>query len=322
VEKILHLVNRQGVGLEVGASHNPIVPKKEGFKVHILDHACAAELREKYRGHNVNIDNIEEVDFVWRGEPLDELIGKTGAYDFIIASHVIEHTPDLISFLSQCEKLLKPSGVLSLAIPDKRYCFDYFRWPSSTGDVLQANLDRRTRHAPGVVFDHVSSAVKLGGAIAWGKESAGDLTFLHSLEEAIAALHRSKDSDDYIDVHHWRFTPSSFRLVLSDLSALGLIGLVVQCEFETIGSEFYVTLGKEKSSRPIEDRLKLVDLVVSEIAESIDLVSAGQRQLERVEMSDLRNEVACLKQSIAAIYDSRSWRITRPLRAFRRFFLG
>jgi predicted SAM-dependent methyltransferase len=269
VEKILHLVDRQGVGLEIGPSHNPVAPKKAGFDVEILDHASAAELREKFRGHGVNIENIEEVDYVWRGEPLDQLIGKTGAYDYIIASHVIEHTPDLVSFLVQCEKLLTPAGVLSLAIPDKRYCFDYFRWPSSTGDVLQANLERRIRHAPGVVFDHVSSAAKLGGAIAWAKESAGDLTFLHSVDEAIAAWHQSKDSDVYIDVHHWRFTPSSFRLILSDLAALGLTGLVEKCEFATTGCEFYVTLGKGKSGRAKCDRMQLVKLVMHEIAESI-----------------------------------------------------
>jgi SAM-dependent methyltransferase len=138
-DKVFHLLDKTGLGLEIGPSHNPIAPKKKGFNVHILDHVSRAELRNKYQGHGVNLDNIEEVDFVWHGEPLQRLIGQIGCYDWIIASHVIEHVPDFISYLQQCEELLKPYGILSLVIPDKRYCFDYFSSSSSTGNML-ANL--------------------------------------------------------------------------------------------------------------------------------------------------------------------------------------
>ena len=95
-EIVFHLLDKKGLGLEIGPSHNPIASKKNGFNVHILDHASATELRNKYQGHGVNLDNIEEVDFVWHGEALQGLIGKTGCYDWIIASHVIEHVPDLV----------------------------------------------------------------------------------------------------------------------------------------------------------------------------------------------------------------------------------
>ena len=74
-EKALVMINRNGLGLEIGPSYNPIAPKKLGFNVHILDHSNAEELCAKYRGHGVNLANIEEVDFVWGGEPLCQLIG-------------------------------------------------------------------------------------------------------------------------------------------------------------------------------------------------------------------------------------------------------
>ena len=163
IDKALHMIDRKGFGLEIGPSLNPVAPKKAGFNVEILDHATAEELRMKYQHLPARIDNIDAVDYVWKGEPLDELIGAQGRYDYIIASHVIEHVPDLVSFFSQCTTLLKPDGVLSLVIPDKRYCFDYFRWPSSTGDLLQAFTEKRIRHNPGTVFDHVSNRVKMGG---------------------------------------------------------------------------------------------------------------------------------------------------------------
>jgi len=86
------------------------------------------ELRAKYTNHGVDLAKIEEVDYVWQG--FSQFIGAT-KFDWIIASHVIEHVPCVISFLRDCESVLKPDGVLSLAIPDKRRCFDKLREKSS-----------------------------------------------------------------------------------------------------------------------------------------------------------------------------------------------
>lgn len=47
VAKIMHGLKKDGLGLEIGPSHNPIAPKKAGYNVHIVDHASAEELRAK-----------------------------------------------------------------------------------------------------------------------------------------------------------------------------------------------------------------------------------------------------------------------------------
>ena len=96
------------------------------------------KLRDKYKNANVAIDRIEEVDYIWRGERLDELVQSRHCYDWVIASHVIEHVPDIVSFLIGSEQVLKPGGVLSLVIPDKRLCFDHFRPLSTTGEMLDS----------------------------------------------------------------------------------------------------------------------------------------------------------------------------------------
>jgi 2-polyprenyl-3-methyl-5-hydroxy-6-metoxy-1,4-benzoquinol methylase len=101
--------------------------KKQGFQVHVLDHCDKEALMKKYRRHEIAVENIEEVDFVWDGRPYTKLIGRRHIYDWIIASHVLERTTDLIGFLNDCDSLLKKAGVLSLAVPDKRYSFDHFR---------------------------------------------------------------------------------------------------------------------------------------------------------------------------------------------------
>lgn len=86
------------------------------------------------------------------------MIGKADCYDWIIASHVIERVPDLISYLQQCEALLKSDGILSLVIPDKRYCFDYFSSSSSTENMLDAYAEKTGAAATG----YIAEPLKIG----------------------------------------------------------------------------------------------------------------------------------------------------------------
>lgn len=218
---------KAGPGLEIGPSHSPLAPKAEGFHVEILDHAAAPELRAKYRNAGVNIDHIEDVDFVWRGKSLPETIGRRGCYDWIIASHVIEHAPDLAGFLIDCEALLQEAGRLILVIPDKRYCFDHFQSLTSTGDVLDAHQLGRIRPSPGRVFDHFANATGKGRdrVLAWHRHAPGAMQLVHSLENARDAWRCAQIDDEYVDVHNWRFTPESFGLVIDDLRDLGLLEL-------------------------------------------------------------------------------------------------
>jgi SAM-dependent methyltransferase len=266
LEKALYLVDKSGLGLEIGPSHNPVAPKRAGFNVEIVDHGTAEELRKKYKDHPVVLENIEAVDYVWKGEALTELTGKKNHYDFIIASHVLEHIPDIVSFFVQCETLLKSAGVLSLIIPDKRYCFDYFRWPSSTGEVLDAYTEKRSRHTAGVVFDHFASATKMDGHIAWSAGTPkGSFEPIHSFQQARNLWRNALTNADYIDVHAWRFTPNSFRLILHDLRILGLIRLVELASFDTDGCEFYVSLGVDQQPSTEFSREELLGNIMNEM---------------------------------------------------------
>lgn len=267
-DKVFAGIDAQGLGLEIGPSHNPLAPKREGFRVEIVDHLDRVGLIEKYRKHGVDLDAIEEVDHVWNGQPLSELVGGGPRFDWIIASHVIEHMPDLVGFLNECQKLLKPEGTISLVIPDKRYCFDHFRTLSNVGDLIQAHLEKRTRHPSGWVFDYFLSVVRLGGAIAWGQQHSGSFEHIHPLQQAIALYRQSLAPDaPYFDIHAWRFTPSSFRLILRDLHALQLIQLSEHSFFGTEGCEFYISL--RTGTPPETDRLELSQAVQRELAEAI-----------------------------------------------------
>ena len=271
-EKVLYGCQLQGLGLEIGASYSPVAPKKAGFRVEVLDHADANTLKEKYKGQNVDVTNIEVVDYVWSGEPLHELTRKENHYDWIVASHVIEHTPDLVSFLQQCEIMLKPGGLLCLAVPDRRYCFDVFRSASSPGDVIQAFFEKRRRHSCGAIWDHFSMIVKKGDTVSWFKGHQGKYQLIHpNLGDARMMLARAQESSGYFDIHNWRFTPSSFKLIVNDIGALGYTSLSTKTFFDTEGCEFIIQLQKVGISSLNSDERE--NLMGDMLKESLDLAS-------------------------------------------------
>jgi SAM-dependent methyltransferase len=263
-EKILHRIDRRGRGLEIGASYNPIAPKRAGFHVDVLDHMDRDALVRKYTGHGVDLDRIEPVDYVWNGEPYADLIGKTKYYDWIIASHVIEHTPNLIGFLNDCDRILKDTGALSLAIPDARYCFDHFRPLTGLSKIIDAHLNRHTINTPGTVAEYFLNVVSRAGRIAWDARTSGRFTFVHSLDETRSFLKEVMERGSYLDLHAWCFTPHSFRLILRDLFDLGLVPFKELAFFPTEGCEFFVTLGRAGKG-PEMDRMKMLELVRAEL---------------------------------------------------------
>jgi len=262
-KRLLSLFETTGLGLEIGPSFNPLLPKREGYNVESLDHLNAEDLIDKYSdAPGVDISNIEPVDFVSTGSSVFLAIGIEHRYDYIVASHVIEHTVDFVGFLKDCERLLKTDGVLVLAVPDKRFSFDVLRSLASVGDVLQAHVDGRTRHSPGAIFDEVAYNCLRGGALAWKSANSDELKFFSTLQEAKAIFEATQNDSQFRDIHAWQFTPSSFRLLVSDLSEIGYIRLR-ESRFYDGGGEFFVVLSRNGSGAGVS-RMSLAQQTISE----------------------------------------------------------
>ena len=151
-EQLASSFSRSMALIEIGASYNPIVPKSDGWNTTVIDHANRSELIKKY--HDQQIANIEDVDIIWRDGALADAVPAHlyGTFDALIASHVGEHIPDLIGFFQSVAMLLKPAGMMFLALPDKRLCFDFFKPLTTTGDLLDGL--GRVRHTTGTLFNH------------------------------------------------------------------------------------------------------------------------------------------------------------------------
>jgi len=264
VEKILRHVDKAGFGMEIGPSHNPIVPKKKGYKVHIVDHTDREGLINKYKDDGVNLNNIEDVDFIWKGESYSELTGKHKYYDWIIGSHIVEHIPDLISFFKDCDSILKDEGVVSLAVPDKRYCFDHYRPISGLSKIIDNHFQKANIHTPGTVAEYYLNVVKKNGNIGWFSNTVGEYEFIHSLENAIQKMDSVVTKKTYLDLHAWCFVPHSFRLIIHDLYQLGMIPFQELDFFYTVGSEFYITLSRIGKGL-CKSRMEMLNTIESEL---------------------------------------------------------
>lgn len=279
---LLDGIDRSARLLEVGASYSPVAPRADGWNTAIVDHAPREALARKYAGEpDVWVERIEEVDFIWSEGTLADAVpaARHGMFDVLVASHMIEHTPDLIGFFSAAQAILQPKGAIVLAVPDKRYCFDYFRPISLTHDVLEAHEVGRTRHTRRTAFAHHAYTILNGGVGAWGQHALGDLRFPHSFSVAMAKLRAMPNEQDspYVDLHGWTFTPSSFQLILLELARLTLCDWQVQRITPALGCEFHVRLrrGALDAVRAIPDdafdarRLALLQAMLCESVEQV-----------------------------------------------------
>jgi predicted SAM-dependent methyltransferase len=327
---ILSLFDHAGFGLEVGPSYEPLLPKSAGYNVEVVDHADTETLRKKYRNlPSVDASRIETVDYVSDGRSLIEIIGQEERYDYVLACHAIEHVTDIVRFLQDCEKLLKPGGRLVLVVPDKRFCFDALLPVSTVGQALQVYHEGRSRHSPGRVFDHISMRSRRNGADIWLEADLDGVELLNSKALAQGEFERLRNSDDYVDIHGWQFTPSSFRYLIKSLRELGYIqsgelAFKKNGPFVACAHEFYISLSKDAPGNQETDigLLKAVEAELSEITPSAAAASDAQRRQH--EINRLASELAATRSLLdherhdnAALRASTSWRLTSPLRYLR-----
>lgn len=279
-EKILAGLSRDMRFVEIGPSFNPVVPKRDGWKVWTVDHTTRDGLIEKYKGQpGVDVSRIEEVDFVLIDQPLDSIfpIELHGTIDACIASHVIEHTPNIVGFFRSLAKVLAPEGIISLAVPDKRFCFDYFRPHSTTGEILEAHTGSTMRHRPAALFDHLAYACSIDGTIAWEQSRVGSLQLVHSLGDAWKA-YSCQPFTTYVDCHGWQFTPASFELIALELAALELIEFRITRTFPSEGFEFFVQLKKGRGEIGLASelnarRITLLKRMMEELRQPMNCIS-------------------------------------------------
>ncbi|WP_374353468.1 methyltransferase domain-containing protein [Chitinimonas sp.] len=266
-DKILSCIDPQTQsGLEIGALCRPVVKPGIG-PIKYVDHLDTPTLRSKYANDaNVDVDQIVDVSYVWGSQTLPEAVGDE-RFDYVIASHVIEHVPDTIGWLREIATVLKPGGKLSLVIPDKRYTFDAARENTGFAAVVEAYLLGRRHPGFREVLDHFSNAVALNDGVALhailsGSKTAQELPLNHPGmievlgEDGLRHYFNLINGGLYMDVHVHVYTPASVLALLAKLAAAGLLQMRVAAFESTVAGEieFFITLEKLPDDMPAAQR--------------------------------------------------------------------
>lgn len=214
-------------GVELGPLDRPLVRRGDGDILY-ADHLSTEGLARKYAGHAAAGPRargaLVEVDLVLENQTLAQALGARGPVDYIVASHVIEHLPDVIGWLKDCAEALREDGLLFLAVPDMRFTFDRGRSLTTTGDLVGAHLAGATRPSAAQVYEHFAKAMQVDAEAVWtGRATRFPLFAGHGPEAGLEQARRVHETGGMIDVHCSVFTPDSFTAVLGEIIALGLV---------------------------------------------------------------------------------------------------
>lgn len=311
-------------GVEIGALAWPLVRKSDG-DVTYVDFTDAETLRKNHAAAgNVPLEHIVEVDAIWGANTLQEAIGLDRKVDYVIASHVIEHVPDMITWLHELVSVLRDGGEIRLAVPDRRFTFDYLRRETSAAEVVAAHMHRSRMPTPLAVLDFITHYVDVDKAAMWAGEIDGTaLAPANGLREAVAVATDAMNGT-YRDVHCWVFTPRSLGLLFAELARGGMLPIECTAFHDTAEGEYEFFVGA-RACASVERAAASWEAIAARAR--VDVPGSPEARAKAAEQvtSDLREqlrgaqeEASALRLHIAALKQSKSWRVTAPLRALRR----
>ena len=329
-------------GVEIGPLADPLVVKSEGDVLYI-DHTDAATLRQTYAGSpEVDVAAIVEVDAIWGERTLQECVGSA-AFDYVMASHVAEHVPDLVTWLGEVRSVLRTGGELRLALPDARFSHDALRSETRLIDLLTAWVLRARRPQVRDVLDFRLHVASIDARTVYaGTADLARVERLHGFDTAMQAAVWARDiPEHYFDVHCWVMSPRTFARLMHDLAHHALLPLACAGMVDTAPPiwEFYAFL------TPCDDPAVAARSWQAALAGLQDPLpgsgaalqrdrEARRRMLEATLVRDLteQNEQAAaeiaglsdrlqtVQGQLKAVRGSLSWRLTAPLRGLRARF--
>jgi hypothetical protein len=306
--RLMELIDvSEGRGLEIGPLASPIVTA-DVADVRYVDVFSQEQLRANY-GHDpgVNLSDIPEIHFVLSSpdgmRPLSEAVRPDTPFAWVVASHVVEHVPDVISWLADIAEVLDDGGQLLLVVPDRRFSFDMLRPSTTVGQMLQSHELGESRPSVRAVYDLFRNAITVGADEAWRGEKPGHEARMHDLVGTMSQVRRARYGE-YVDCHVWMFTPASFVEQVVELGRLGLCDFVVETIVSTAENdlEFYAVLRRLPRGLTGDELEAARAAGVLEFPDSDPDGARVQAEAERLEaeISALRNALDELNDTLLA----------------------
>ena len=120
-------------------------------------------------GHNYRFG--KKCGFQYIAEATDLKALEANSYDFLLASHCLEHTANPLLAISEWLRILKRDGCIVFVLPDSRYTFDHHR-PVTSFDHLLADFAGGVKEDDLTHLDEILSLHDLSMDIAAGDATA------------------------------------------------------------------------------------------------------------------------------------------------------
>lgn len=210
-----------GKGLEFGPGANPFPVSLSASTIYADRFSADSLLENAYPGQV--LDSMMVPHFLADMSDLDNF--GTNSFDYIVASHVIEHLRDPIGAIVGSHRILKSGGTLLLIIPSMTRTFDRNR-PLTSLTHLVSDFERYNK------LDDLSHYLE------W-------FLLVHNLagpHEELAKEAWSRNSD----IHYHTWTPDSFENMLNYIqtSCVAFSSVRIFPEVSADSNEFYAELVK------------------------------------------------------------------------------
>ena len=333
-EKLCRLLKiKDGVGIELGPLSRPLITKDEG-DIRYVDAMSTEELRESFKDNIFyETKDFVDIDYVWTGDGMGKVVGDT-RFDYAVASHVIEHVPNVIGWLNDILSVLKDDGKIALAVPDKRFTFDAAREPSTFALMIDNWIRDERRPALHNVFDHFSQAVKVGHdevvALSEGRVRPNQLERHHTDMQALELAKESHFGEVYRDCHVYTYTPRSLLENLRKMIGMDLLPARVIDFYDTphISQGFILVLEKmELTEANKVSALAQIDVFIDKADPRTPNFEAKETEVKQLQevLAVEKNALAAEKEKMArltASLNSRRFVVKRATDLFMQAWFG
>jgi SAM-dependent methyltransferase len=242
-QRFLEVLNACGSVLEIGPFYNPVV---RGTNVKYFDILDQQGLMARARDIGQQPEGCPHIDFISDRGHMD-VIGDA-KFDNVVSSHCIEHQADLIGHLNEVSKVLRPGGRYYLIVPDKRFMADHYLPLTRVSEVLAARIVGRELPSHESIIAHFAETTHSSPRLHW-MGFHRQLRVRPHIERLTEALKQASKQSDYVDVHCWTFTPTSFYTILNVVLEMEWIDLEIERVYGTsfCASEFFAVLRKRQT---------------------------------------------------------------------------
>ncbi|MBP1965208.1 methyltransferase domain-containing protein [Paenibacillus aceris] len=302
-ENIVHktIIDKNSRILEIGPLNRPLITREEFPNSFYADIRSTEDIKKLYTSNDylkltgiyIDPNTIIDIDYMLT-DSYEETFKDEEKFDFIIASHVLEHVPDLIFFLRDASSALKENGKIIILYPDKRYCFDHFREPASFRDAYDVFV-RGTKETSRMVLDFYNTVIAENNAeVFWDSSEMQKLLPKNNTDDAITAYNKALNGEKPDDVHFWPFTDGGFLRFLYDCIRAKLIPYccIDYCPTFEGTQEFFVVL--ERNDEILADNINELNWLSL-------LIASSETDYFNSNHINMRNQINSLNQSEAEL---------------------